>query len=139
MRRPVLVDTSALVALAMPTDAQHPAAVDTLAELKRKRTPLLATTDIFDETVTLLLLWGGYARAIEMGELLRASRLLELVSVDDQARDEAWRLFQEHKIPNLSFTDCTSAAIMERLELEEVFAFDSDFRGFGFTQLPRRE
>ena len=38
--------------------------------------------------------------------------------------------------PDLSFSDCRSAAIMNRLGIEEEFAFDSDFRGFGFTVLP---
>src|ERR1041384_404561 len=139
MIRPVLVDTSALVALALTSDSKHSEAVSTLADLRKKRPPLLSTTDVFDETVTLVRRWGGYAKAIEAGDLLRSSRMLELVRGNDDARDEAWRLFKEHQRPDLSFTDCTSAAIMEHLELSEVFAFDSDFRAFGFTQVPTPE
>jgi predicted nucleic acid-binding protein len=136
MRRPVLVDTSALVALYMASDARHREASSVLAGLREKKRPLLATTDVFDETVTLVRRWAGYARAIEAGESLRQSRVLELVNVEDDDREEAWDLFRRHKEAKLSFTDCTSAAIMGRLEIEEVFTFDSDFRGFGFKTVP---
>jgi len=138
MRRPVLVDTSALVALYLEDDAEHQRAADTLAGLRVKKRSLLATTDVFDETVTLVRRWGGYAHAIRAGEALRQSRILEVVQVSDGDREAAWSLFKEYKNLELSFTDCTSAAIMSRLELEEVFTFDSDFREFGYTSIPDR-
>jgi predicted nucleic acid-binding protein len=136
MKRPVLVDTSALVALYLESDSQHREAVNILAGLRDKRRPLLSTWDVFDETVTLLRRWGGYARAVEAGESLRQSKVLELINVNDDDREQAWDLFKKHKEVKLSFTDCTSATIMSRLDLDEIFAFDSDFRGFGFTTLP---
>jgi len=137
VRQPVLVDTSAIVGLYLEADGWHAPARKVMAELQAKRRPLFFTTDIFDEAVTLMRRWGGYEVAIKAGEALRESRVMHLVEVDERARDEAWRLFKAHKSPDLSFSDCTSAAIMERLGIEEVFAFDSDFRGFGFTMLPR--
>jgi len=136
VRRPVLVDTSALVALYLDSDAWHAEAVRALAQLREQRRPLLATTDVFDETVTLVRRWGGYARAVEVGTALRESRVLTLVPVDEAAREEAWGLFKRHKNPKLSFTDCTSAAVMGRLGIESVFTFDSDFRGFGLKPIP---
>jgi len=136
VRKPVLVDTSAIVGLYLENDEWHAPAKKVMAELQGKRRPLFFTTDIFDEAVTLMRRWGGYEVAIKAGEALRESRVMHLVEVDERARDEGWRLFKEHKTPDLSFSDCTSAAIMERLGIEEVFAFDSDFRGFGFTVLP---
>lgn len=136
MKLPVFVDTSALVALYLTADSRHQEAASVLEGLMESKRQLVATTDVFDETVTLLRRWGGYSKAVEAGEALRTSRVLELVNVDDEAREEAWKLFKQHKGPKLSFTDCTSAAVMRRLELEEVFTFDSDFRGFGFTAVP---
>jgi predicted nucleic acid-binding protein len=132
----MFIDTSALMALYLESDSRHREAASVLAGLRGKKIPFMATSDIFDETVTLLRRWGGYARAIAGGEALRQSRVLELVSVDDRARDEAWGLFKVHKDVKLSFTDCTSAAIMKRFELEDVFTFDSDFREFGFRMIP---
>ncbi|HXX93352.1 MAG TPA: PIN domain-containing protein [Planctomycetota bacterium] len=136
MRRAVLVDTSALLALTVRSDPHHKKAVSTLAGLKSEKRPLVATTDVFDETVTLVRRWEGYADAVRTGRSLRESRILELVAVNDLDRDTAWDLFEEYKDPKLSYTDCTSAAVMRRLELEEVFTFDADFRAFGFRPIP---
>lgn len=136
MRRPVLVDTSALLALYIDSDAQHRKAASVFGTLREKRRHLLTTTDVFDETVTLVRRWEGYADAVRTGETLRASRILELVVVNDEDREAAWGLFKQYTDPKLSYTDCTSAAVMGRLELEEVFTFDSDFRGFGFKAIP---
>ena len=59
MRMPVMVDTSALVALYLESDARHREAARVMAELRGKKRPLFATTDVFDETVTLVRRWGG--------------------------------------------------------------------------------
>ena len=130
------MDTSALVALYLDSDEWHAEAVRALSQLRDLRRPLLATTDVFDETVTLIRRWGGYARAVEVGEALRESRVLTLVAVDDAAWEEAWALFKKHGNLKLSFTDCTSAALMARLGIESIFTFDSDFRGLGLKSLP---
>jgi hypothetical protein len=132
------VDTSALVGLYLKDDEWHAPARRVMEDLQSQRRPLFTTGDVFDETVTLMRRWGGYAVAARAGEALRTSRALRLIPVDERACDEAWRLFKEHRLPDLSFTDCTSAAIMRRLGIEEVFAFDSDFRSLGFKVLPER-
>lgn len=136
MRKPVLVDTSAIVGLYLENDEWHAPARKVMADLQAKRRPLFSTTDVFDEAVTLMRRWGGYESAVRAGEALRGSRVMHLVEVNERDRDEAWRLFKEHKTLSLSFSDCTSAAIMDRLGIEDVFTFDSDFRAFGYTILP---
>jgi predicted nucleic acid-binding protein len=133
-----MVDTSAIIGLHLAGDAWHEPAKRVMAELERARRPLFATSDIFDETVTLLRRWGGYRSAVRTGEALRSSRVVHLVEVDERARDEAWRRFKEQRTPGLSFTDCTSAAMMGRLGIEEIFAFDSDFGSLGLKTLPGR-
>jgi hypothetical protein len=137
MKKPVMVDTSGIIGLYLEEDEWHESAKAILAELQQDKRPLFATTDIFDEAVTLLRRWGGYPTAVRTGEALLRSKVLRLVEVDGRARDEAWRLFNQHKTPDLSFTDCTSVAMMKRLGIEEIFAFDSDFREFGLSTLPK--
>jgi len=136
VRRPVLVDSSALIALYLDSESEHRRALSVLATLKDRRRALVATSDVFDETVTLVRRWGGDSAGIRAGESLRQSNLLELVPVSDLDREAAWALFKEYHNVKLSFTDCTSAAVMNRLGLEEVFTFDSDFREFGYKSIP---
>ena len=49
----------------------------------------------------------------------------------------AWDAFQKYNVDKLwSFTDCTSYAVMKRLNISEVFAFDHHFEQMGFVRLP---
>lgn len=136
MRSPVFVDTSAIIGLYLESDEWHASAKKVMAEFQRVRRPLFFTTDVFDEAVTLMRRWGGYDVAVRSGEALRGSRVLHLVEVDERAREGAWRTFRANRILNLSFSDCTSVAIMERLGIHEVFTFDWDFQALGYTVLP---
>lgn len=136
MSRWVLADTSALIGLFLRDVEWHRPAKETLAELQSARRRMIATSDIFDETVTAIRRWAGYRPSIEAGEALRSSRLLTVVPVDEPARESAWRHFRKSNDPHLSLTDCTSFALMERLGLKEVFTFDAHFRRAGFDVLP---
>ena len=132
----ILADTSALIGLLLRDDEWHARAKAVLADLQAGGRRMIATSDIFDETVTAIRRWAGYGPSIEAGEALRASRLVTLVSVDDPAREAAWKLFRKLNDPHLSLTDCTSFAIMERFRTQEVFTFDAHFRRAGFIVLP---
>ncbi len=134
----ILADTSALVGLFMRDDEWHASAKKVLEELRADRRRMLATSDIFDETVTAIRRWAGYRPSVDAGEALRSSRLLNLVPIDEPTRDAAWRLFRKLNEPRLSLTDCTSFAVMHRFGIKEAFTFDAHFRRAGFDVLPRR-
>lgn len=106
----VFLDTSALVAVFFERDQHHKEAKAILGDLRAKRRRLVATTDVFDETVTALRRWAGYERAVTAGEMLRTSALVDIVGLDDDLREAGWRLFRKHRPPGLSLTDCTSFA-----------------------------
>lgn len=137
MNRWILADTSALVGLFLRDDAWHAPAKEVLEELRSGRRRMLATSDIFVETVTAIRRWAGYRPSIDAGEALKSSRLVTFVPVDDAARDSAWRLFRKLNDPRLSLTDCTSFAVMERFGIKEAFTFHARFRRAGFDVLPR--
>ncbi|HEY3226973.1 MAG TPA: PIN domain-containing protein [Planctomycetota bacterium] len=137
MTRWILADTSAIVGLFLRDDEWHDPAREALEGLKAARRRMLATSDIFDETVTAIRRWAGYRPSIEAGETLRTSRLITVVPVDEEVRESAWRRFRKMNDPHLSLTDCTSFAIMERFGIKEAFTFDTHFRRAGFEVLPR--
>ena len=136
MDRWVFVDTSALVGLFLKKDEWHEPAVRELEGLRRDRRRMVTTTDIFSEVVTSMRKWAGHARAVEVGEMLRRSALVKLVSVDDGLREAGWKRFVKLKYPAISFTDCTSFAVMDRFGIEVAFTFDSDFRKAGYRVIP---
>lgn len=132
----VFVDTSAIVAVFFEQDQRHEAAKTVLRDLRAARRKLVTTSDVFDETVTTLRRWAGGERAVTAGGLLRDSALMDIVPVDDELRESAWRLFRVHRMPKLSLTDCTSFATMNQLGVRTAFTFDEDFRKAGFLTVP---
>lgn len=133
------VDTSAFVALVDRKDRNHAAAKRTLRALAKARTPLITSTYVADEVITLLRMRLGHAVAVEAGEALLRSRWCRLLEVDAGTRESAWNIFARYDDQSFSFTDCTSFALMRALDTDEAFTFDrSDFSAAGFTALPRK-
>jgi predicted nucleic acid-binding protein len=131
----VFVDTSAFVALAVRTDAHHKRA----AAFYRKLPPAatLSTSDyVVDETLTRLRKVAGHAAAVAVGRALRESTLARVVRLEPVDLDAAWALFQRYADKDLSFTDCTSVAAMERLRIPSIFTFDDDFAKIGVKVTP---
>ena len=106
----------------------------------QNRYPLITTdyiTDyIFDETITLIRANLGHREAVKFGEKLLASRLAQLISVTKGDKTRAWEIFQRYHDKVLSFIDCTSFAVMERLGIDTAFTVDHDFESLGYIMVP---
>ena len=134
---PLFVDTSAFVALANDRDKNHRSATRFLKEVSKQRRPLVTSTYILDELLTVLRMRADHATAVKAGEQLAKTRWCRIVDVGDEMRVAAWQLFVRYDDQLFSFTDCTSFALMHVMELVEAFTFDrSDFAAAGFTPLP---
>jgi predicted nucleic acid-binding protein len=68
---------------------------------------------------------------------LRKKGLLHVIQVSEDIEDSAWLIFERfNKDKFWSFTDCTSKAIMEMLDITESFSFDRNFEQMGFVKRP---
>ena len=134
---PLFIDTSAFVALADKSDKNHSSARRLLKTLSRTRRPLITSTDVLDEVVTLLRMRIGHGVAVRAGDAILDSAWCRMLEIDSALRESAWRLFKRYDDQMFSFTDCTSFAVMTALNAEEAFTFDRrDFSAGGFTALP---
>jgi len=129
----VFVDTSGWYALVDKNDPDHPQA---RRWFERNRLPLITTDYVFDETLTLVRTSLGHREAVAFGKKLLASRLARLIAVTKEDREKAWGLFQRYDDKVLSFTDCTSFAVMERLGIVTAFTMDHDFEVLGYIMVP---
>ena len=129
----LFVDTSAWFAFANRADPDHKAVAALLDAFKGR---LVTSNFVFDEAVTLCLYRLGHAVAERLGRVLRDSTQVDVVRVAPEDETAAWQLFQERRDKQYSFTDCTSFALMRRLDLKAAAALDDDFAGEGFEQLP---
>ncbi|MCC6739160.1 MAG: PIN domain-containing protein [Planctomycetia bacterium] len=136
MIRRLFGDTSAIVALFDHRDAHHATVKALLEELRGRSTHFTTTTDVFDETVTLLRGRVGHAMAVSAGEYLRAGCVWRVRPVDAAVREEAWALFRRYGDHRFSLTDCTSFVTMSRFRIATALTLDADFRAMGFEVLP---
>lgn len=126
----VLIDTSALIAARNADDKNHPKTMDIMARaLKCEFGKVFVSDYIFDEAVTLAYIRTGSKRfAHDIGRFARAKpinfRFIEPIDFD-----RSWELYQQFEDKHLSFTDCTNIALMERLGIEMLFTFDTEFKG----------
>jgi uncharacterized protein len=118
----LFVDTSAWYAAADLADVGNERAKRLLGAGE----PLLTTDHVLVETWRLLRHRLGRRAAEHFWDRLRAGlAAVELVQAADL--EAAWRIGQVFADQDFSLVDRTSFAVMERLRLFRVAAFDSDF------------
>lgn len=128
----LFVDTSWFKAFSDPKDDFYEEASQQFVKIKKEGIELVTTNFMLDESYTLIRNKVGYESAMEFRELLKSlSHVLELVRILPEDESNAWNWFIE-KWSNLSFTDCTSFAVMKRLGLLDVATFDQHFAKAGF-------
>ena len=132
----VLVDTSAFYALQSTGDTREHALAAAAAERFESDRALLVTTDyVLDETYTLLRSALGHRAAARFGREIRRGGI-EIVQVDPDTQEEAWRIFERYADKDFSFTDCTSFTVMKRGKIRLAFTLDRHFWQFGFETAP---
>jgi len=124
------VDTSYWVALQASRDARHSDA----AALWGSQS-LVTTNQVLGETWTFLCRAGNHQLAV--GFLDRVFKIKSLIvhHVDERLETEAWAWLRRHDEREYSFVDATSFAVMRRMRLREVLAFDGDFAAAGFVEV----
>jgi len=131
----VFVDTSAWYAL---IDAKDPYHSSVLENLQCNQHNLLTSNYIVDETITLLRYRVGWKYAQQFGEQIFSGQLAQHVYLTESDERLAWDIFERYRDKMFSFTDCTSFALMKRLQLSTAITLDSDFKIFGFHCLPNK-
>ncbi|MBC7104790.1 MAG: PIN domain-containing protein [Firmicutes bacterium] len=132
----LMVDTSAWYAICDTSDSHHPRARAFYERVVTSES-LLTTVAVFVETWTLLAARLGRDKALIFWQTLRETGI-PILSVEQADVEAAWRIMVAFPDQNFSFTDCTTFAVMERLGLERVFAFDRHFLVYRYGPNRRR-
>jgi uncharacterized protein len=127
MRRGVLWDSSAILALLDADDADHGRAVDVVDEIAGDRRPSFVTNYIEAETHALLLRKLG--RAIAREWLFTGG--LPVLRVLPREEERAKAILATHADKDWSLCDAISFAVMELRGARTAFTFDRHFRQYG--------
>lgn len=132
----MLVDTGAWYAVADRSDRHHEAARGFYLD-RAPRGDLFTTDLILAETWALINAHLGRPAAITFWHTLRLTRT-PIVTLEPTDLESAWQILHAFADQDFSFVDCASFALMERLGIDEAFAFDAHFLLYRFGPGRRR-
>lgn len=124
----VVVDTSAIYALIDRSDDCHEKAKNLFKKLSKQDVDLILTNFIVAETHALILSRMGHELAREWIKDL----VWKIERVTEQDEKRAREILIAYKDKSFSYTDATTFAVMERLKVNVVLAFDNHFTQFGW-------
>ena len=112
-------------------DENHKQAKELMERALKGEYGAVYTSDyVIDEAVTATLArTKKFGAAIEVGEFILGSPRLKKLRVSEEIFDAAWRQFKSLEKRPMSFTDCTSLALMGKSGIENIASFDSGFDG----------
>jgi hypothetical protein len=133
----VFVDTGGFFAVLVAEDAHHAHAACLFGLAKREIWRLVTTNAVVYETHALLVNRVRNGREVALAFIASIDAglaLVERVRIEDDQSAVVILRGQEDK--TYSFCDALSFAVMERLEIDRVIAFDRHFHDYGrFTIL----
>ena len=127
----LFVDTGVFFAAYSKNDVHHCDAVELMEWGMHGKGGVIYTSDyIFDETVTLARVKTHNSEVpIQIGRMIKESPRIKLLKVDENVFNMAWDIFKIYCQKGLSFTDCTSIAIIKSHKIDTIFSFDAHFDG----------
>ena len=129
----IFVDSSFWIGYERERDGRH-ADARTLADAYLGSTRVTSTA-VVAETWTFLRRKAGHLASMAWLDTVTAGRGLRIERIDKPLEDAAWAWLRVHDERPYSFVDATSFALMRKLRITDVLAFDGDFAAAGFNEL----
>jgi len=123
----VFVDTSAFCALTIPKDQHNSKAKAIYKQIKKEKSIIYTSDYVLDEVYTLLKTRSSHATSIKFMDQIDKTRIV-ILRVTEEIEESAKAIFRKFPDKKLSFTDCTSFALINHFKIDTVFAFDDHFR-----------
>ncbi|MBE9233191.1 PIN domain-containing protein [Cuspidothrix issatschenkoi LEGE 03284] len=132
----IFLDTSFIIALELVDEQYHQIAINYWQGLIQSSPQFVISSYVFDEIVTFLNSRNRHDKAVEVGNRLINSSIIDIVQVDECLFFEGWEHFKQHNDKSYSLTDCISFLVMNRLNIQLVLTFDKHFSQAGYQKLP---
>lgn len=131
----VFIDTSFFFSLVNVKDAMHLSARSIFERLANEEREYLTSNFVLAETHALILNWIGRDSAAQFLEAIKFRSVTKIICVTPEDESRAEEIIFKYTDKDFSYTDATSFAIMERLEIHECLTYDHHFTQFGFIPI----
>jgi len=128
----VFIDTSAFCALTVPKDQFNSTAKIIYKQIQDKKSYIYSSDYVLDEVYTLLKTRSNHAVSVRFMEEIQKSHIV-ILRITEDIEEAAKTIFRQLSDKRLSFTDCTSFALINHFDIEAVFAFDEHFRYHSYS------
>jgi hypothetical protein len=131
----VFLDATYLIALAMPRDQHHAAAVDLMEQIARRRVKMLTTHAVLLEVANFLAQPKARPRVVAALEECQRDPLIEIIPLSEELFDKGMAFFRQRSDKAWGLTDCISFVVMREREISEALTADEHFEQAGFVAL----
>jgi predicted nucleic acid-binding protein len=127
----VFVDTGIFVALHNADDEFHSRSKELMKQALKSDFGRIFTSDyVIDEAITTALVrTKKHDLALDLGRYILASPRITKLWIEEDSFEAAWKKLNMFKDKPLSFTDCTSIALIEMKRIKQIMSFDCGFDG----------
>ena len=127
----IFIDTNIFAAAKLKNDVDHKQSKQLLEDALFGKYSQVFTSDyIFDEVMTLLIMrTKNHKLVFEYGNSILLSDMIDIIKINDDIFESAWEKFGMFKDKLLSLTDCTTLAVMDELNIDNIMSFDKHFEG----------
>jgi predicted nucleic acid-binding protein len=136
----VFVDAGGWLSVLVPNDRYHRAGARHYRALIAAKASFVTTDFVLDEVITRLRYDVGHTAATDFIALFHAAEdagTLAIHRITPDLWQEAEQIFLQFRQSKLSFTDCTSFALLRRHPVDEVFSYDAHFEMMGHILKPK--
>ena len=127
----VFIDTGIFVAIHNADDQYHQRSKELMKNALMGNLGRIFTSDyIIDEAITTALArTKKHDMAVDLGTYIIESPRIIKLTIDQDTFNVAWTKFKTLEDKGLSFTDCTSVALIEKHRINHLMSFDCGFDG----------
>ena len=131
----VFLDATYLIALAIPRDQHHAAAVDLMEQVAGRRVKMLTTRAVLLEAANFLAQPKTRPLVVAALEDCKRDPLIEIVPLSEELFDKGLALFRQRTDKAWGLTDCISFVAMWERGIFEALTADEHFEQAGFIAL----
>ena len=131
----VFLDAAYLVALAIPRDQFHAAAVRLMEEVLARRIKMVTTRAVLLDFGNSLANPKLRPRAVRVFETFESDPFIEIVPLSEELFHKGLTLFRQRADKAWGLTDCISFVVMSERGISEALTADEHFEQAGFVAL----